>query len=248
VVLAGTPVASPQPESISSPANSNTFSESAAMRELNVRLAIDALNLGASNPNEVTVEAAGGIIVTTYGLAPELEKQLRAGLEPIRGVTLRPADSSKQQDVAPRPLDQADRILRASQDASYEAHFLAVIANRFPSDAEASLSPAGKTQLLDLRKKHSDHLVRDLAELRSELDKERPGFRPASVDLSIGGQVQRMAQSATAVDRLITMLFAGKIAEGAQAESWRDLETQFGMLQSLAGAYSGDLDRSLAKQ
>jgi hypothetical protein len=57
-----------------------------------------------------------------------------------------------------------------------------------------------------------------------------------------------MAQSATAVDRLITMLFAGKIAEGAQAESWRELETQFGMLQSLAGAYSGDLDRSMARQ
>jgi hypothetical protein len=248
VVLAGTPVASPQPEAVSSPASGKGLSESVATRELSVRLAIDALNLGASNPIEVNVEPVGGITVTTYGLAPELEKQLHAGLEPIQGVTLRSAESGKQQGTAPRPVDQADRILRASQDASYEAHFLAVIANRFPSDAEASLSAAGKTQLLDLRKKHSDHLVRDLAELRSELEKERSGFRPASVDLSIGGQVQRMAQSATAVDRLITMLFAGKIAEGAQAESWRELETQFGMLQSLAGAYSGDLDRSMARQ
>jgi hypothetical protein len=248
MVLAGTPVASPQPESISGPANSNTFSESAAMRELSVRLAIDALNPGASNPVEVNVESTGAIVVTSYGLAPELQRQLRAGLESIQGVTLRSAESSKQRDIAPRPVDQADRILQASQDASYEAHYLAVIANRFPSDAEASLSAAGKTQLLEMRKKHSDHMVRDLAELRSELEKERSGFRPASVDLSIGGQVQRMAQSATVVDRLITMLFAGKIAEGAQAESWRELETQFGMLQSLAGAYSGDLDRSMAKQ
>jgi hypothetical protein len=241
-------VAAPQPETIPGPASGKTLDESIAMRELSVRLAIDALNPGAGNPIEVTVEPASGITVTTYGLAPELEKRLRAGLEPIQGVTLRSAETGKQQDLAQRPVDQADRILRASQDASYEAHFLAVIANRFPSDAEAGLSAAGKTQLLDLRKKHSYRMVRDLAELRNELEKERSGFRPPSVDLSIGGQVQRMAQSATAVDRLITMLFAGKIAEGAQAESWRELETQFGMLQSLSGAYSGDLDRSLAKQ
>jgi hypothetical protein len=248
VVLAGTPVASPQPETSASPAGAKGPSESIAMRELSVRLAIDALNLGAGNPLEVTVEPAGAIVVTSYGLGPELEKQLRAGLEPIQGVTLRSAENGKLQDVAPRPVDQADRILRASQDASYEAHFLAVIANRFPPDAEAGLSGAGKTRLLDLRKKHSDRMVGDLAELRSELEKERSGFRPASADLSMGVQVQRMAQSATAVDRLITILFAGKIAEGAQAESWRELETQLGMLQSLSGAYSGDLDRSLARQ
>jgi hypothetical protein len=248
VVLAGTPADSPQPETIASPGQSKGLSESVPMRELNVRLAIDALNPGAGNPIEVTVDATGGIVVTSYGLAPELEKQLRAGLEPIQGVTLRPAESATQQHGDPKSLDQADRILRPSQDASYEAHFLAVIANRFPPDAETSLNAVGKTQLLALRKKNIDRLVHDLAELKSELDKERSGFRPASVDLSIGGQVQRMAQSATAVDRLITMLFAGKIAEGTQAESWRELETQFGMLQSLAGAYSGDLDRSMAKQ
>src|SRR5262249_31770054 len=114
--------------------------------------------------------------------------------------------------------------------------------------AEISLGASGKSQLMELSKKHSDRMVRDLAELKGELEKERSGFRAASVDLSVGGQIQRMAQTATAVDRLITMLFAGKIAEGAQAESWRELESQFGMLQSLAGAYSGDLDRSMAKK
>ncbi len=250
-VLAGTPVANPQPETTSSAAGAAVSSEPVAMRELSVRLAIDALNPGASNPIEVSVEPTGGIVVTTYGLGSELEKQLRAGLEPIQSVTLRSAESSKQQEV-PRPdtqapLDQADRILRASQDASYEAHFLAVIASRFQSNAEASLTPASRIQLRDLRRKHSDRMVRDLTELKGELEKERSGFRPMPLDLT-GAQVQRMAQSATVVDRLITMLFGGKIAGGSQIESWRELETQFGTLQSLAGAYSGELDRSMAKR
>ena len=246
-VLAGAPAANPQPETVSSGAGAVASSEPVAMRELSVRLAIDALNPGANNPIEVNVEPGGAIVVTTYGLGSELEKQLRVSLEPIQGVTLRSAESSKQQDAPPRPVDQAERILRASQDASYEAHFLAVIASRFQPDAEASLTPAARIRLLDLRKKHCDRMVRDLAELKGELEKERSGFRPMAVD-SAGGPVQRMAQSATAVDRLITMLFAGKAAEGLQAESWRELETQFGTLQSLAGAYSGELDRSMARQ
>lgn len=243
-VYAGSPAATPQPETVSSAAGSATSSDPVAMRELSVRLAIDALNPGASNPIEVNVEPAGGIVVTTYGLGPELEKQLRAGLEPIQGVSLRSAESGKQQDV-PRPVDQADRILRASQDASYEAHFLAMMASRFQSDAEASLTPASRIQLRDLRRKHSDRMVRDLAELKGDLEKERSGFRPTPLDLA-GAQAQRMAQSATAVDRLITILFGGKIGDSSQAETWRELETQFGTLQSLAGAYSGELDRSMA--
>ncbi len=214
-VFAGTPDATPAPETTSSSAGANTFSEPVAVRELNVRLAIDALNPGASNPIEVNVEPSG-IVVTTYGLDPELEKQLHAQLDSIHGVTLRSSQGSKQQDTPPRPVDQADRILRASQDASFEAHFLALMANRFPSEAEASLSPAGRIQLLELRKKHCDHMVRELAELRSDLEHEHSGFRPVAVGSS-PGQAQRMAQPATAVDRLITMLFAGKITEGAQA-------------------------------
>jgi hypothetical protein len=58
-------------------------------RELRVRLAIDRLSAEAGLPVTVEVQADGRIVVTPYGLAPDLGRQLQASLAGIPNVTLR---------------------------------------------------------------------------------------------------------------------------------------------------------------
>ena len=118
-------------------------------------------------------------------------------------------------------MDQADRILRDSQDVSFEAHFLAEMANRFDGSTQLTLSPAARIQLLELRRKHSTQIARGLVELGRELGEEHTGFHPSPADLPSAGQIPRMAQSATAVDRLITMLHSlSKLSDARQAETY----------------------------
>jgi hypothetical protein len=241
----------PSREPVVTPADSggNASSDSAAPiasageRELDVRLAIDALNLGAGNPIEVKVEPTGDIAVTSYRLGDQA-KQLRAALEQIQGVTLRSSSNRNDpQDLTAAPVDRADRILRLSQNVSFEAHFLAEMAGRFEPATEATLTPAGKTKLLELRRKHSTQMVQDLAGLRRELEEERPAFHPVTTALPADGQTPRIARSAVSMDRLVTALFAGNEPASVQAEKWRELATEFAALEGLAGAYQNRLDR-----
>jgi hypothetical protein len=204
-------------------------------RELNVRLAIDALNMGAGEPVEVNVEPGGAIDVTTYGLRPDREKLLRSGLDQIPGVVLR-AEANKQ-SAPPQIVEKADRVLRDSQDVSFEAHFLSEMSNRFPSSAEAALSAADRAKLLELRRKHSIQLERGLAELRGELEAERSGFHPAP-----SSEAGALAQTASNMDRLITLHFASKQTEAARLQAWRELESEFGKLESAAHSYRERLE------
>jgi hypothetical protein len=209
-----------------------------AERELTVRLAIDALQPGAAEPVEVSADPDGSIRVTTYRLAPELESRLRASLDRIPGVTVRSATGEDREQVsAPRGAEPMDRAIRASQDVSFEAHMLAELADRFQPAAEAQLTASGRAQLWELRMKHVSEMNRGLASLRRELERQRREFRPGPAGASDGPQTQSMADTATAVDRLVTVLYTGAGEEAEQAEAWRQLAAELGNLQSLAASY-----------
>jgi hypothetical protein len=216
----------------------STPSQPLAERELSARLAIDTLHLGAGDPIEVTTDSTGRILVTTYGLASELAAQLRAKLDGMEGVTLRSAGDATR-IALPNPTDRIDRILRASQDVSFQAHFLTDMESRFDAATEQSLPAASKAKLVDLRRAHAAQMKRDLTSLQHELEDERSGFRPKPGDGT--ALWSQMAQTATAMDRLITVVHTSKEPASAPAETWRELEMQFGKLQALAGLYAEHL-------
>jgi hypothetical protein len=218
--------------------------ESLAERELSVRLAIDAFETGAGEPIEVNVDPAGAILVTTYHLAPELEPKLRASLERIQDVTLRSATGPEEpQPHVAQYGEPMDRAIHASQDAAFEAHLLAELAGRFDASTEAKLTAASKARLWGLRMKHAVEMNRDLARLGRELERQRGDFRPAAAETPDPLQIKRMAESATNVDRLITMLYAGTEPEAEQAVAWRQLAMEFGTLQGLADSYGRYVER-----
>jgi len=210
-----------------------------AERELAVRLAIDALQIGAGEPIEVTVEPTGGILVTTYHLTTGQRSELQMGLDRVGGVTLRAADgiAGETEAVSPRLVDRSDLILHSSQDLAYEAHLLAELASRFDAAADA-LSASSRNKLWALRMKHAIEMNRDLATLRRELEWEPPsdpGGQP---------QVQRMANCASTVDRLISELYSGSDVDSDPAAMRRQLQSEFALLQNLAGAYFRYLERT----
>ncbi len=228
----------PAPPVPSAVAHESQPVEPLAERELSVRLAIDAFETGAGEPIEVNVDPAGAILVTTYHLAPELEPKLRASLDRIPNVTLRSATSpdDSQPHVA-QYGEPMDRAIHASQDAAFEAHLLAELAGRFDASTEAQLSAASKAKLWALRMKHAVEMNRDLSQLGRELERQRGDFRPAAAEASDELQIKRLAESATNVDRLVTMLYAGTESEAEQASAWRQLAMELGTLQGLADSY-----------
>jgi hypothetical protein len=218
--------------------------EPLAVRELRVRLAIDALEVGAEQPIDVSVDAAGAILVTTYHLAPELEAALRANLEEMPSVTLR---SATGQQIQQSPTEPMDRAIRASQDVSFEAHLLAGLANRFDASSETQLGRPDKTKLWGMRSRHAIAMNRDLMILWRELQRQRADFRSGSAGSSAlssdGSQAQRLAESAASVDRLVTLLFANPDSEAEKAASWRKLAVELGELQGQSASYARYVER-----
>jgi hypothetical protein len=208
---------------------------SVADRELAVRLAIDAMQISAGEPIEVSVEPTGGILVTTYHLTAEQQGTLRASLDRIDNVTVRAADQAGT--LRPQVADRPGRILHASQDVSYEAHLLADLATHFDS-VEGTLGASSRNKLWALRMKHAVELNRDLETLRRELEWEH------SSSPDVEPQLQTMASCASMVDRLISELYAGTGVDSEQTELRRQLHSEFAQLQRQAGGYLKYLEES----
>ena len=232
---------SPAPErgtaSESAPSRSSLAESELLERDLEVRLAIDELHTGTSEPIEVTTEPAGEIVVTTYRLAPERLKELQASLKKIDGVTLRAADEATPM------ADHSDGLPRASQDVSFEAHYLAELASRF-DPVGTMLSAASQAKLRALQTSHATQLMSDLTTLRHELEQEHFDFGDRSPVQPAGTETRALADSAAAVDRLITELYSGAEIDGDPAALRRDLAADFARLERLADGYSRRLEQT----
>ena len=86
----------------------NVPREPLAERELDVRLAINVLHTGASEPIEVST-GSGDILVTTYHLTADQEAKLARSLKEINGVTLRSLDTT-QKEPETRPGDRTEAL------------------------------------------------------------------------------------------------------------------------------------------
>ena len=242
------------PAPVSAPSASGTSEdrprEPLAERELNVRLAVDTLHAGASEPIEVSA-VSGDILVTTYHLTSEQQAKLESSLKQIRGVTLRALEqNTEEKQPGARLADRTGLVLQASQDVSFEAHFLAELDDRFSAPVEATLSEADRRKLWNLRMSHTQEMNRTLAKLQQKLQDAGPDFHLASGGLTAepaGGKIQALADSASAVDRLIITLYASDDATPGRAAIWPQIVSEFGRLRILAQDYTRALQEKLKR-
>jgi hypothetical protein len=216
-------------------------------RELQVRLAIDRLSPEAGLPVTVEVSADGRIVVTPYGLPPELGRQLEASLAGIPNVTLRdPARGgvTVAPGAPPVPSDSAGAI-ELSESAAATAHVLAELAGRFPSQAETELTPAGRAALWDMRGRHAQRLTTTLDALATRLAQDR-GVSAADGPAAQRPQAAELVEAAGEVDALVTALYTNSRAASQIPELNRTLGAQVGRLRQLAREYARGVEEARA--
>lgn len=232
-------VAIPEPAPSGTAATGNRPRQPFAERELDVRLAIDALHAGASEPIEVST-GSGDILVTTYHLTAEQEARLGASLKPIDGVTLRALNENSgiQPDGA---SDATGLLLRNSQDVSFEAHLLSTLGARFPPAVEASLTGASKAKLEGMRQRHLRELTRDVATLQQKLTEANPEFHltpQAPVSGAAPDAVDRLASTASALDRMIIQLSATDASKPERASILPQIAQELAQLHAWLENYT----------
>jgi hypothetical protein len=222
-------------------ASENVPREPLAERELDVRLAINVLHTGASEPIEVST-SSGDILVTTYHLTADQERNLEASLKQIAGVSMRTLDQSTEpKQVGAHPADQTGLLLQTSQDFSFEAHYLAELADRFQPPVEATLSEAGQRKLWNLRLSHLREMNRSMAKLQQKLQEASPDFHAPSTDAvsePAGRGIRELAEQASALDRSVIVLSASGDSTPERAAIWPRLSSEFAHVRALAADYS----------
>ncbi len=220
-------------------------------RELHVRLAIDRLSAEAGLPVTVEVLADGRIVVTPYGLPPELGRQLEASLTGISNVTLRdPArgGAAVAQSAPPAPFsadDQTvDRAIGLSESISANAHILAELAERFPAAAETQLKTEDRAALWDMRARHAVRLNADVDALLRRLMEDGIGL-PANGAVSQPG-AEALLAAAGQVDTLVTALYTNSRATNQIPALNRDLGEQMRALQQLSRDYARSIEEARA--
>ncbi len=212
-------------------ASSARFIHTLPERELYVWTAIDRMNLGAGAPISVDPGPGDRIFITAYQLDESQERELRARLSNIEGVTLERSDGTEP-TVSAKAVDSAIEI---SESIVSRAHVLDRLANRFPASTVAALTLPDRRTLWELRTRGATLLNKDIEALGNKLAKVLTLSEPA---VSFAPpSTQAMVESATAVDRLVTAMFT---ALNPDAERNR-LPEEFSKLRQRSLEYSRSL-------
>ncbi len=236
--------------------------------ELNVIAALHRAGADLGDPVEV-VRKADRVVVTAVGLDPKRTQQLRASLAGMPRVLVQFSDSrpaSPAQPDAGTPIFQGrrsspwqdaitkqlggpvayqsfvDSLLENSDAMMARAHALRRLAERFPADVEAQLTPDGRTMLASIRGEHaaalSDRVRRIDGALRPVL--EGLGVRIATVLPPTEGGWQARAlgvfASAEQVDRSLGMMFAAAGSDAVKDSLPAGLAALLGQLDAGASA------------
>jgi hypothetical protein len=240
-----------------------------AADELRVLAALHSIGADLGEPIEVTRPGSGGIQVAAAGLDAARKEQLRAALGNLPWVTLR-FDEAQQaaltgrQDqrrdarppAAPVSLLQlelqsylggaaalqkfTDGILDVSDAAMARAHALRNFGERFPTDQEQSLSPAGRGLLAALRREHWGALKENVRRMVQLLQPVLavPENPPAGVPpIGLWQDAARdLLESTRQVDRLLNQMLAGGDNTAARQATPQELASALASLQAQLAA------------
>ena len=164
--------------------------------ELQVLAALHRLGTDLGDPVEVA-RSGGQILVTGIGIAPERQREIRDELRAMPRVTLRFSDPSAEtfgpQERRPRaisvspttgPLQTelekqlggraafeqfADHVLEMTDAFMSRAHALRRLAEHFPTDLEAQMTPPQRQLLKRLRREHAEALLRNVLDVQGHM-------------------------------------------------------------------------------
>jgi hypothetical protein len=209
---------------------------SIAERELLTRLAIDRAAPEAGEPIEVAVASDGGIVVTVYGLRQQREDQLRASIAGIPRVSLQRAEQIQPQASSTPAVATNEAAIDASNAITSHAHLLQQFAASFPRSIEITFSPELRSQLASMRARHARALCDEIEALAAALTSKQPLFPLAPESTGVTPDANTLLDSATAVNRLVTGLYASGTSDNSI--TWRQLGPELARLRSLARRYA----------
>lgn len=202
-----------------------------ASRELQVRAAIDALNLPPGEPIAIEPDDRNQIVITAYALSVQDLNRLRASIQAMEGVTMR------VEEATPKTVAETDPLIDASESVAAQAHLVSQIAERFPQAMAARLNPEDRRILWKLRERQTGELNRKVDQLYQQLGKPVPDTKALE-----GDSTADMLRSAITVNRLVTSIYAGG---STHRDSGTELSLELSRLKQLAQAYSNYVARSL---
>jgi hypothetical protein len=136
-------------------------------RELHVWTEIDRMNLGAGAPISVDPGPGDRILITAYQLDESQERELRARVSNIEGVTLEHRDgNSAARSTNPQAVDSP---IENSESILSRAHLLDRLANRFPASTAAALTLPDRRTLWEMRTRDAALLNKDIEALGNKL-------------------------------------------------------------------------------
>jgi hypothetical protein len=208
-----------------------------AERELRVWAAIDALSAPIGTPITIDMESAGRIVVTAYSLGAQQQAELRSSLDGIPNLTLHFQDGAESA-VRLERTSTGDIAIDISESIAARAHRIAQLAEHFPREIEASLSPVDQIALRNMRLRHASQMNRDIEALRARLAQTRPIAFSVNRDANAGAP-EEIVSAANIVDRLVTSLSADA---GVAVASWPQLGEQLSRLHRAAQIYLRSLE------
>jgi hypothetical protein len=213
-----------------------------AERELLARLAIDRLHAPIGEPIDIDVSPDGRVVVTPYRPDAQLRQQLRTGLAGIEGVMVRLPKDGDRVTGSPSPTGvPLDAAIGAGNTIASRVQLLRQLAERFPPDVAAMLTPDSLQALREMRIRNAHELERDIETLLQILARDDQFAAPLSAWPSSTGfaeapSMHSLVESAVAVNRLVTGLHSnGSTRDDPQ---WRQLSMELARLEILARKFT----------
>jgi len=205
--------------------------------ELEVVAALHRIAADLGDPIEIT-RNAGTVHVTATGLSPAKEQQVRQALAGLDAVTLQFAEpvaehlrpnGTPKAAVAAAVRSEAGRrlgeetieqILDDSEAIMARAFAIRALARRFPTDAQAQLSAAGRGVLAGIRDEHTSILAARLDDLKSHLAPILPASTPSAPLPASNWQDsgERILAAAQHVDDVLNRMLAGSGESSSPSE------------------------------
>ncbi len=238
--------------------------------ELQVMAALHRLGADLGDPIDVT-GSGDHILVTGMGITPERQQEIRDELKAMPRVTLRfPLPSAEAfgrdgpgaSSISVRPgggpwqaelekqlggraaFEQfSDRVLQLTDAFMSRAHALRRLAERFPSDREAQMTPEQRQLLASLCREHAEALLQNVIDVQGRLEPVLAMGVPAGAtrDSTTSGnwqdRAEELAGAARHFETSLVSVLGGAPSETRSPELMAELVETLAQLRNLAENY-----------
>lgn len=238
--------------------------------ELQVMAALHRLGADLGDPIAVT-GSGGHIVVTGIGITPERQQEIRDELKAVPRVTLlfpEPSaealghDVSGSSSISVRPgagpwlaemekqlggraaFEQfSDRVLQLADAFMSRAYALRRLAERFPPEREAQMTPQQRELLASLCREHAEALLQNVMDVQGRLQPVLPAGGPAAVAQQTAGsaawqdRAEQLASAARHFETSLVSVLGGTAGETRPPDLMAELAQSLAQLRIQAENY-----------